>query len=224
MLPYPSYLHRIWELREILSVSENHLQHSFGLEGKSHSLRVRMTLYVCIGGVGVGSNQHLLTWCLWCLSMCWKATLTRKNCDHTHTQTQQLSEGRSWENLSKISLVLISLRLRLFVSPIHVHISDTEQLTVSPHVPLYVCLSACSPLEQINFSIFSRACDSHENVKHRVAIGSASSAVSRASSSHMITVLTALHDLIHLSPFSAQRQKVKKAVVNKGTEKKRRLR
>ncbi|KAF3851230.1 hypothetical protein F7725_013002 [Dissostichus mawsoni] len=41
-------------------------------------------------------------------------------------------------------------------------------------------------------------------MKHRVAIESASSAVSRAGSSHMITVLIALYDLIH--PFSAQRQ------------------
>lgn len=38
---------------------------------------------------------------------------------------------------------------------------------------------------------------SPEITKHRVAIESASSAVSRAGSSHMITVLTALHDLIH---------------------------
>ncbi|KAI4820297.1 hypothetical protein KUCAC02_028281 [Chaenocephalus aceratus] len=47
-------------------------------------------------------------------------------------------------------------------------------------------------------------------MKHRVAIESASSAVSRAGSSHMITVLTALYDLIH--PFSAQRQGEKEGV------------
>lgn len=72
-----------------------------------------------------------------------------------------------------------------------------------------VCLLACLYFQQICLSIFSWARDSPEITKHRVAIGSTSSAVSRDGSSHMITVLTALHDLIHLSPFSAQRQKRK---------------
>lgn len=54
--------------------------------------------------------------------------------------------------------------------------------------------------------------------KYRLATESTSPAVIRASSSHMITVLTVLHDLIHLGQFSAQRQKKKKKGLNKSTE------
>ena len=140
---------------------------------------------VCVWGVDVRSNQHLLMASLsdvWAsVEKVYVARVWEESCDRTHNQTDQSPESSVYQySLVKITLFLIFPFPHLL--SLHTSAYHSAGKLLSPFSPAW-------------------AYDSPEITKHWVAIGGTSSAVSRGGSSHMITVMTGLHDLIHLSPF-----------------------
>lgn len=152
---------------------------------------VCLCVYVCVLGLWVWDQINTFSHALSDVSACVEKVRhpSQTNCDHTHNQTLIWEQDKGQEGRgSKISSVYLFKSSMYVCLYSNIHIPDTKQLSISlSSVPQY----ACPYFQQINKSIFSSACDSPEITKHRVAIESASSAVSRAGSSHMITALTA---------------------------------